>query len=461
MPKYQRKDSILWILIPILFGLFTVIFFFYPGYMSADSVDQLTQGRTGIFNDWHPPVMSWWWGILDRVLPGPGGMLLFHNLLFWAGLGLFVDANFRDYKGWGKSMIILSIGFYMPVFMLLSAIWKDVGLAAAFLFSVSCFTYASQRNSGLIFFGGLVALWYGLVVRLNALPGAFPLFFMAGRIAWDLGIFRLKIFIRRASLGILISSVMIGVLVLSTAGVANRALIKRPSTYPIQQVLIHDLVGISVETKTVSLPLYLDGGRLPTFKEIKKIYTPGTVNHLFWGDDGRIHLVLTNAPALISELALFWKQKVIENPMAYLSHRSKVFMRLYWVSGNRVCYPYQDGTIPNDLGLASSIPPRTLGLFHLADMFSNTFIYRGWIYLVINLVVFLCAGMHLFIRRETSQSILFTATETSASGLLFGLVYFFVAPACDFRFIYWTLLSAILGVGLLAAYFLRKPAVTQ
>src|SRR5216684_4025026 len=69
--------------------VFTVASFF-PGYMSPDSVWQLQQGRAMRFNDWHPPVMSFLWGVIDRVVPGPAGMLVLHNVMFWAGLSLFV-----------------------------------------------------------------------------------------------------------------------------------------------------------------------------------------------------------------------------------------------------------------------------------------------------------------------------------------------------------------------------------
>src|SRR3977135_1262220 len=68
--------------------LFTVACFF-PGYLSPDSMSQLLQGRAMRFNSWHPPVMSLIWGLFDRVAPGPAGMLVLHNLMFWGGLSLF------------------------------------------------------------------------------------------------------------------------------------------------------------------------------------------------------------------------------------------------------------------------------------------------------------------------------------------------------------------------------------
>jgi hypothetical protein len=64
------------IILPIcvLVGIIVTVAIFYPGYLSPDSLVQLSQGRSGVFNDWHPPVMSWLWGIFDRMIPGPLAM---------------------------------------------------------------------------------------------------------------------------------------------------------------------------------------------------------------------------------------------------------------------------------------------------------------------------------------------------------------------------------------------------
>ncbi|MGZ5987756.1 MAG: hypothetical protein ACXWLZ_01770, partial [Rhizomicrobium sp.] len=41
-----------------------------PGHLSYDSILQLLQGRTGVYNTWHPPVMAWLLGIADTLVPG-------------------------------------------------------------------------------------------------------------------------------------------------------------------------------------------------------------------------------------------------------------------------------------------------------------------------------------------------------------------------------------------------------
>jgi hypothetical protein len=44
--------------------------------MSPDSVGQIAGGRRLRFSDWNPPVKAWVWEWVDRIVPGPLGMLL-------------------------------------------------------------------------------------------------------------------------------------------------------------------------------------------------------------------------------------------------------------------------------------------------------------------------------------------------------------------------------------------------
>ena len=181
-----RRLCSLCLLLVIIAGLLTTVIVFAPGYMSPDSVDQLAQGRSGRYGDWFPPVMSWLWGRLDRAVPGPLGMLVFHNLLFWSGLGLWVALVAPRWSLIVKCLMLLVIGFFPPIFLLLSTIWKDVGMAAAFLFASALLLYAERRRSLASLVLSLPALWYGVAVRHNAAIAALPLTLYAGFIGLTL-----------------------------------------------------------------------------------------------------------------------------------------------------------------------------------------------------------------------------------------------------------------------------------
>mgnify|MGYP000391599521 CR=1 FL=1 len=133
------------ITVAVLVGISVTAATFYPGYMSPDSVRQLKQARSASYDDWHPPIMALVWGILDSVIPGPVGMLVFHNILFWSGLGLTISLVAP--RSLLAPVLVLAVGFFPSVFALLSTIWKDVGMASALLLA---FSLLPLRRSPLI-----------------------------------------------------------------------------------------------------------------------------------------------------------------------------------------------------------------------------------------------------------------------------------------------------------------------
>jgi len=327
-------------------------------------------------------------------------------------------------------------------------------MAAAYLFGTALLVNAQKYRSVFSLSAGLIFIWYGLSIRINGIIAAIPLIFFAAAIFYDFGYF-VKWTRPKRTLQILLSGIALtGVMFFATKAV-EKVLIKSPPTYPIQQVLIHDLVGISVQLKEVLLPEYLLLPAPPTQRELLRIYTPGTINHLFFGDDGRIRLMLTNDPSLISNLLSMWGSTVLDHPKAYLIHRSRIFYRQYWIQGRRVCHPYQEGTTPNALGIESSQSTLTKNLFTWVEPITTTFLYRGWIYLLITFLLALYSfGYTLFNRTKVPLPAIVLALSTS--GLLFGLAYFFISPACDFRFNYWVVISAILSL-IAIGYFKTHP----
>src|SRR5215471_15427009 len=112
-------------------GIALTVACFYPGYMSSDSVDQLGQARSGVFNDWHPPLMSFVWRFTDQIIPGPLGMLILNNVLFWSGIALICYRCLEE----SAAPAIAVLGLLPPVFGQLSTVWKDVAFGASMIFA--------------------------------------------------------------------------------------------------------------------------------------------------------------------------------------------------------------------------------------------------------------------------------------------------------------------------------------
>ena len=269
-------------LLAMLAGALITIWCFYPGYMSVDSFEQLKQARSGKFTDWHPPLMSYTWGLFDQVMPGPSGMLIFHSLMFWIGLALVVYLSVAN--EYLAPLLILSIGFFPPIFAVLGTVWKDVGMAASLLLAFALLLYAERNSNKPALLAALLCLFYGLSVRHNSAPAVFPLALWSGLIAyrlWDCKKSRATLLMVGLGIGIFL---FLGLLSFG----ATRLLTKGQSAYPIQAILLHDLVGVSIRDDSVYLPDYVmrDNPSI-TVKALKQIYTPSGVVPLFcWPEVG-------------------------------------------------------------------------------------------------------------------------------------------------------------------------------
>ena len=163
--------------IAALGGVLLVVACFYPGQMNSDSLHQLWQARTGLYNDWHPPIMSWWWRLIDLVIPGPLGVLLFHSLLFWFGLASLLQDRLQPLPAAAYTLLI---GLAPSCFALLGTIWKDVGLGAALLAAVALINQYRRSRSWYFLCGAAALLFYGCAVRKNAATAIMPMAIWTG-----------------------------------------------------------------------------------------------------------------------------------------------------------------------------------------------------------------------------------------------------------------------------------------
>src|SRR5262245_7124097 len=76
-----------------------------PGHMSVDSVVQLFEGRTGVSESFHPPLMSLLLGVFDAIVPGTGVYVAFNVLLLFASL--WAIPRLHDRVSWLATPIAL------------------------------------------------------------------------------------------------------------------------------------------------------------------------------------------------------------------------------------------------------------------------------------------------------------------------------------------------------------------
>ena len=120
----------------------TTILVFYPGLFPNDSVFQLKQAESGVYQSWHPAIMA----ILMHYLLflGKGGIFVVHQLLYWFGLAFFFD-KVLQYR---NPLFLLFIGFFPSLFLVTLCVWKDAGFLVCSIWSIAllhCFyTYRKK-----------------------------------------------------------------------------------------------------------------------------------------------------------------------------------------------------------------------------------------------------------------------------------------------------------------------------
>ena len=157
----------------------------WPGHLSYDSTLQLHQGRTALYNNWHPPVMAWLLGLDDALVPGAGLFVVFDCLLaFGALLSLLALKPGRATAA--TALIALCVVLSPQLVIYQGLVWKDVLFAdsavagfAALAHAANGWSAAWRRNLWLAASGLLL-----LLAALTRQNGAILLPVAGGALCW-------------------------------------------------------------------------------------------------------------------------------------------------------------------------------------------------------------------------------------------------------------------------------------
>jgi hypothetical protein len=405
----------------------------YPGMMSGDSFIQLEEARTGVYYDWHPPLMAWVWSRLDCIIPGPFGMLLLQNLMFWSGLGLIV---FHLDRSPGASfLLILGIGALPPILSTLGTIWKDVAMGSALVLVFGLLLHIHRRHSLGWLALAVPVLFYAIGVRHNALLAALPLGVWIG----DLIRRRATPRAMHSSLLAVAVGLFIVVALQGLALVVASRLIDGKRLYPEQQVMLHDLIAISLKTHSVWVPSFFADTSI-SLSALSCVHTVDNAVAAFSGRYGTCPLTLRKLTRIdqVSELRRVWLSAIIRNPEHYVAHRWNVWRRQLALHEGPVCYPFQAHIDPNRMGVAVEPTPRRAQAMRLFGMTAlRTPLYRGWLYVMIALVSLVAVPA---LPQARPIAVL------GSSSLLYALGYLPFGTTCDFRMNWWPAVAAIIGL---------------
>jgi hypothetical protein len=408
-----------------LVGIALVVLCFHPGYMSADSVDQLTQARSGLYTTHHPPLMAWLWSWLDRVTPGPIGMLVLQNVLFWSALGILAFFTRKMPAilagGW-----VLVVGLLPPCFSFIGTIWKDVHLGVWLLFASVLLVLATRyrSRSRWLALASLPFLFYGNAVRPNGLFAMVPL------ALWAVAVLAPS---ATRSIQIALGIVLAAALQLSAACVQDH-LARGGRSYGFQYTLLYDLSAISVGSGENLLPSHSQRGpTIVTLSRLRQLYTPDNPDPLFFHDEP--HLWGTSDPQQVRTTVVRWFGAVMHHPRIYLHHRLEILEGLLGL--HSIGYTFHHGIDPNTLGVSLTPSIWNQRAMRYLDSTAKSPLFRSWVYLMLIVAV---VGWMAFRRRWLPPEVV----ALSASAFCYAIPYALISPSQDFRYLWWPVLVALL-----------------
>jgi hypothetical protein len=415
-----------------LVGFFVVWWVYRPGFMSRDSVVQLSQARSGAFGDDHPPIVSLIWRPLDRLWPGPIGMLILFDALFWLGLAVFF--RLLRWPLWARSCGLLIVGFQPAVFMLLGTIWKDTLMQAALLAGFGALLLSGPGARRWWWAAALPLLFVGIAARHNAVAAAWPLLAVP--------IFRYQRLARWRKAWQLSVSLAVGLVLalgLRQGAVLLSKSVTEPSEYW-QSTPIFDLVGMSLQLD--ELLITPESGVLTpgvTLARLRQVYDP--TDHLRLYKCRRKNctpaLGRTSDPAQLRALSESWKRAIVAHPGAYLSHRWLVFRELLRLGKRRI--ELSTGISRNPLGVPLTRSEAGIATVERLAALPKFPFYATWFYTLLECAL-LGVGVFDFFKRGRPWCLCL-----AFSGLLYLGTFFLATGAPDFRYSVWTILTTLLA----------------
>jgi hypothetical protein len=417
----------------------------YPGVMTMDSFDQLEEARAWFFTDSHPPAMAALWGVVDRIWPGPLGMLVIQSTAFLYGLYRLLRHAMSPRCAAAFACVVF---LFPPVLAPMIVIWKDCLMAGFLLLGLAAILEADHRVRIL----GLAAFFVATAMRYNAFAASLPL--VLSCFEWQPG---RRWFVRYGiALGawLAITALAFGLNALLT----DRKMHFWASTFALSDIagtLAHVDPTISDdELRPLLAPTEIRIDR-DYHEAIRAKYRPETFTQLIAGDDRLWSVPIagtTPAPASQREaIGHAWETIVTGHLGAYVRYRFDSFAEVLGLrdkfSGATVMR--RRSQTPERIA-AMHITTTTLPFQKAAEnamvtLSRKTFLFRPWMYLVLSLVLLAFAWRH----RDILALLL--------SGIVMEGSLLALAITPDFRYSHWMVACTCIAVVMLVARRARAP----
>lgn len=407
------------------------LFYFYaytPGLFTPDTVDQYDQALTGIFEDGHPPIMAWLWSLFMHVRRGPATLLIFHLTMFW--VSVFIIHQQISKKESRNSYLIIAAGLCPWIASLIGMLWKDIGMAIAWLLAFSLLIAINNKpkykKTAIAIF--IAALLYGIFVRVNAIFGAPPLIILACHVLLPKAGWKK------------ITAITIGLSLIAVSSnvVFDRYIAKAKHTEVTQtHMMLDDLRALSVRAGENLTP----SSTGVTDRLLVLCPTTAAVDFCY-SRNGWTAGVDKN-PRYYHELKTAWISAIKQDPLGWISFRLFTFGQLMRWSDAPYGITAASTLIPERFGFTYVQSRLSLGIEHatLATAIFSPPLFKPYFWLALSIAVFLAS------LKITGSTVIFIRA-LSASGAMYLLGYLLITPHFPFRYAYWTAMATTFSIAI-------------
>jgi hypothetical protein len=446
-----RRGAVIFALLALM-GLSLTLYFCAPGYMSADSGDQLEQARSLQLRDDNPVLMALLWRLTDQVIEGPFGMLLMMNGVYWLGLGVFFWGSSGPLLARATAMLV--VGLYPTNWTILPAIWKDMLMQAALVACLACLVFPSSRWRTVRYLGALVFVCVALGARHNAAAGIWPLLtfpLLGVRVLLD----------KPRWLRLLCASAVSILLTLGLTSAVDRTLSPLAKRTEFWQVVpVFDLAGMSLHAGKVLIEP--ESGVLTSgmgLDVIRRFYQPNYVSRLYYCTPFRGKRCVpvfrqTTDPEQLAALARNWRRAILSHPIAYFKHRRAVIKTMLGIKDAAPGTFYLAGAPHHPLAADYPLTSRATRLFNWIDTLVPSIGFRPWIYVLLGCFLVPVA----LIRYLRGASVI--PVLCLLSGLSYMLGLFITTGSGTYRYTVWTTFAVVLGLATLVIPMFSAQWVT-
>lgn len=393
---------------------------FWPGYVTFDGLAQYRQATTGLYDDWHPPVMARLWSVFAGL--GPGPMLALQLGGYWLGLGL-LSAGLAWRGRIRAAWMMLAIGLWPPLLGWQATVLKDMQMSGALIAATGIIGWWRLRDVPLPRVVGMLLILpigYALLVRANAPFVVIPLIVMLiPGWRWPM----------RTAVGL--------------AGIVAAILLSSPINHAVMQAqrsgvertqALYDLVAIGVasDDPAIGLPH-------PALAAIRAAHC---VRPYFWDPLGEPHRCGPLLDPLRAEppgrLYARLAGMIVRHPIAYAAHRLSHLnsTERWWVPARWIGAAPPEASEPNTLGFAD--PGHAARIWQRgAHWLIETPL--GW---PIAWVIVAIAGLAVAGRDRPSDQL---AAALFTSALTIEASFAVISIASDLRYHLWTLAATMIG----------------